>query len=202
MCIRCLYPSPIFCHRILAGGTAGAIGTAISSPTDMTKVRMQADVDGSRYRGLLHAMRKIVKSEGVLAFWNGSLANVQRSFIVNASELASYDTSKDYLVSARGWDPDNIMTHTVCALNAGFVAAVASTPIDLAKTRLMNAGDGNAAYRGVFDCLRKTAMNEGVLALYKGFFPNWFRLAPWTLAFFVSFEQIRPKLSAVDAYSR
>lgn len=75
------------------------------------------------------------------------------------------------------------------------VAAVASTPVDLAKTRLMNAGDGRAMYRGMFHCLTSTARNEGIFALYKGFFPNWFRLAPWTLMFFLSYERIRFGLS-------
>ena len=75
------------------------------------------------------------------------------------------------------------------------VAAIASTPVDLAKTRLMNAGDGRAVYRGMFHCLTSTARNEGIFALYKGFFPNWFRLAPWTLMFFLSYERIRFGLS-------
>ena len=67
--------------------------------------------------------------------------------------------------------------------------------MDLAKTRLMNAGDGRAVYRGMFHCLTSTARNEGIFALYKGFFPNWFRLAPWTLMFFLSYERIRFGLS-------
>ena len=82
------------------------------------------------------------------------------------------------------------------------VAAIASTPVDLAKTRLMNAGDGRAVYRGMFHCLTSTARNEGIFALYKGFFPNWFRLAPWTLMFFLSYERIRFGLSTYNVRVR
>ena len=127
-----------------------------------------------------------------------------------------YDTSKDILCSEYNWDKNKVTTHAVCALNAGLVrslgvfenqlppsnnthkqqvAAIASSPVDLAKTRLMNAGDGRAVYRGMFHCLSSTARNEGIFALYKGFFPNWFRLAPWTLMFFLSYERIRFGLS-------
>ena len=76
--------------RLMVGGTSGAIGTFISTPTDVTKVRMQADMDGSRYRNFRHAITHIVKNEGVFAFWKGVNANIQRSFIVNACELATY----------------------------------------------------------------------------------------------------------------
>jgi len=185
--------------RFVTGGTAGAIGTFISSPTDIMKVRMQADVDGSRYRGsIIYAVRTVVQKEGIKAFWKGANANIQRSFIVNASELATYDTTKDLVVKRAGWNPNSTTTHVFSAFAAGLVAAITSTPIDLAKTRLMNAGDGNTVYRSIFDCLRKTAAEEGVMALYKGFLPNWLRLAPWTLAFFLSFEMVRPKIVNVD----
>eukprot|EP00939_MAST-03C_sp_MAST-3C-sp1_P002913 g2913.t1 len=189
--------------RFVTGGTVGALGTIISSPTDMMKVRMQADVDGSRYGGkFIRASLKVANKEGVLAFWKGSFANVQRSFVVNASELATYDASKNFIVNDLGWDSSSIVTQALCALNAGFVAALTSTPVDLAKTRLMNAGDGNKTYRGIFDCMRQTAAKEGLGALYKGFFPNWFRMAPWTLAFFLTFEKVRPTLAEFDALSR
>lgn len=185
--------------RLMSGGVAGMVGTVISSPTDIMKVRMQGDVTGTRYRGVFDAFATTYRQEGVAAFWKGAGANMQRSFVVNASELATYDTSKSLLVGSYGWDERSTSTHALCAFSAGFVAAVTSTPIDLAKTRLMNAGGGNAAYRGILDCLQTTARKEGPMALYKGFLPNWFRLAPWTLVFFMSYENIRGTVSGVDA---
>jgi solute carrier family 25 uncoupling protein 27 len=32
---------------------------------------------------------------------------------------------------------------------------------------------------------------EGMLSLYKGFVPSWLRMAPWSLAYFLTFEQMR-----------
>lgn len=191
--------APELAVRLVAGGTAGVLGTAVSSPTDIMKVRMQADVAGTRYSGMIDAFAKTYRQEGIAAFWKGSTANMQRSFVVNASELAAYDTSKSILVGSYGWDGSAIATHAVCAFNAGFVAAVTSTPIDLAKTRIMNAGNGNVVYSGILDCLRTTVRNEGPMALYKGFLPNWFRLAPWTLVFFMSYENVRAAIGSVDA---
>ena len=39
--------------------------------------------------------------------------------------------------------------------------------------------------------MRKTVAAEGVLALWKGWLPTWMRMAPWSLTFFVTFEQLR-----------
>lgn len=40
-------------------------------------------------------------------------------------------------------------------------------PIDLAKTRLQNQ-QGKDVYRGMTDCLMKTARAEGFLGMYRG----------------------------------
>ena len=67
---------------------------------------------------------------------------------------------------------------------------------DVIKTRVMNqptcpqTGQGEL-YTGAYDCLRQTIRNEGMAALYKGWFPTWARMAPWSMVFFLSFEQMR-----------
>jgi solute carrier family 25 protein 34/35 len=36
-------------------------------------------------------------------------------------------------------------------------------------------------YKGVLDCLAKTVKTEGILAIYKGFFPHLARILPHTV---------------------
>ena len=78
---------------------------------------------------------------------------------------------------------------------AGLVAATMGAPADVIKTRIMNqptdAQGRGTLYKGTLDCLRTTIENEGAAALYKGWLPTWMRMAPWSLAFFLSFEQLR-----------
>ncbi|KAK8724389.1 hypothetical protein OTU49_011369 [Cherax quadricarinatus] len=83
--------------------------------------------------------------------------------------------------------------------------AVASTPLDVVRTRVMNQKklkapaqvSGNGAvctsriYSSTVDCLVQTVKSEGPLALYKGFIPTWLRLGPWNIIFFVTFEQLK-----------
>ncbi|KAA0195748.1 hypothetical protein HAZT_HAZT006354 [Hyalella azteca] len=48
-------------------------------------------------------------------------------------------------------------------------------------------------YKSSMDCLLKTVHNEGFWALYKGFLPCWMRMGPWSLTFWLTYEQIRSK---------
>ena len=46
---------------------------------------------GARYRGLVHAVRTIVKEEGVLGMWKGVEATCTRASVLAAAELSTYD---------------------------------------------------------------------------------------------------------------
>ena len=52
-------------------------------------------------------------------------------------------------------------------------------------------GIAGLLYSGTVDCLKKTIAEDGISSLYKGFVPSWLRMAPWSLVFFLSFEQLR-----------
>lgn len=66
--------SGVMC-RLLAGSTTGALAVACAQPTDVVKVRFQADVrviDGNRrYNGTVDAYKTIAKEEGVRGLWKG-----------------------------------------------------------------------------------------------------------------------------------
>merc|ERR1712023_263067 len=116
---------PKLWQMIVAGGLAGAIGTYITSPTDLVKIRMQS---GVRYNGVIDAFVSIAASSGVLSLWDGWAPNVQRSFIVNAAELATYDAFKQLLLRLQ-FLSNGLFVHTIASSLAGLVAAVASTPV-------------------------------------------------------------------------
>jgi hypothetical protein len=173
-------------QMILAGGLAGAIGTFLTSPTDLIKIRMQSG--STSYDGLVQAFVSVITTGGVLALWEGWQANVQRSFIVNAAELATYDRFKRKLLRLR-WLKDGLLVHAFASSLAGFVSAVFSTPVDRAKTLLM--AEGSAHGSTVFACLVLMAQRGGVAGLYQGFLATWVRNGPWAFIFFVCFEQYR-----------
>ena len=60
------------------------------------------------------------------------------------------------------------------------------------------AGDSQGLYKGVVDCFVKTFKNDGPMAFYKGFVPNFGRLGSWNVAMFMTLEQVK---SYVSKYS-
>ena len=76
---------------------------------------------------------------------------------------------------------------------AGFTACIFGSPFDVTKTRMM-AGK----YTGVVDCVSSTFKADGAMAFYKGFTPNFLRLASWNIVMFVSYEQIKGYMFPIE----
>ncbi|KAH7524767.1 hypothetical protein FEM48_Zijuj06G0154200 [Ziziphus jujuba var. spinosa] len=185
-------------RKIAAGLIAGGVGAAVGNPADVAMVRMQADgrlppAQRRNYKGVGDAISRMAKAEGVASLWRGSTLTVNRAMIVTASQLASYDQFKEMILE-KGLMKDGLGTHVTASFAAGFVAAVASNPVDVIKTRVMNMKVESGEippYRGAVDCALKTVRSEGLMALYKGFIPTISRQGPFTVVLFVTLEQIR-----------
>lgn len=60
--------------RLMAGCTTGAMAVAVAQPTDVVKVRFQAQIGAGankRYHGTMDAYRTIAKEEGFRGLWKG-----------------------------------------------------------------------------------------------------------------------------------
>jgi len=182
--------------RVLAGLTSGGLAISIASPTDLLKVRMQADGRRPpgvppRYTGLFNAFATIYRQEGITGFWKGVGPNIVRNAVINAAELATYDQVKTFVLKS-GFK-DDIPTHLGCSLTAGFVATVCGSPVDVVKTRVMNQkvqADGSRYYRSMPHAFVRMMREEGPFGFYKGFWPNFIRIGSWNVIMFMSKEQI------------
>ncbi|KAJ8318728.1 hypothetical protein KUTeg_003819 [Tegillarca granosa] len=70
----------------------------------------------------------------------------------------------------------------------GAIATYLTQPVDVMKTRVMNAKPGQ--YSSLMACALDIAKN-GPMGFFKGFSPAFVRLAPQTILTFIFFEQIR-----------
>ena len=82
------------------------------------------------------------------------------------------------------------------------VLQVAGSPMDVIKARVMNqrldaAGKGTV-YSGTIDCAMKSVKAEGLLALWRGFWPNYARLGPHNVIMFLVIEQVRAAFRTFD----
>lgn len=177
---------------VLLGASAGVIGSYVTTPTDVMRVRIQA-VHHASSPPLLRSFINLLKTEGWRGFYRGAVPNAQRAAVVNGVQIPAYDVTKRNLLS-HGYT-DGKVTHFGASLFAGFLGSCFSQPIDVAKTRMMNqkliTDPSVRIYKGVTDTLLSTLRHEGVSALWKGFVPTFCRLGPWNVLFFMSLEQFR-----------
>ncbi|KAJ6289938.1 hypothetical protein OIU78_025793 [Salix suchowensis] len=190
---------------LFSGISATLLRQTLYSTTRMGLYDMSSNINGRiriliacrlNYKSVVDALSQMSKQEGVASLWRGSSLTVNRAMIVTASQLASYDQAKEMILE-KGLLSDGIGTHVAASFVAGFVASVASNPIDVIKTRVMNMKvepGVEPPYKGALDCAVKTVKAEGPMALYKGFIPTISRQGPFTVVLFVTLEQVRKLL--------
>ncbi|XP_037678194.1 brain mitochondrial carrier protein 1 isoform X2 [Choloepus didactylus] len=178
--------------NMICGVVSGVISSAIANPTDVLKIRMQAQ--GSLFRGsMIGSFIDIYQQEGTRGLWRGVVPTAQRAAIIVGVELPVYDITKKHLILS-GLMGDTILTHFISSFTCGLAGALASNPVDVVRTRMMNqrAIVGHVdLYKGTLDGILKMWNHEGFFALYKGFWPNWLRLGPWNIIFFITYEQLK-----------
>jgi len=80
---------------VIAGMSAGILGQAVASPTDLVKVQMQADgkrvLAGHqpRYSGIGNAFATIARQGGIAGLWKGVVPNCQRAALVQLGDLTA-----------------------------------------------------------------------------------------------------------------
>ncbi|XP_074633249.1 kidney mitochondrial carrier protein 1-like isoform X2 [Acropora palmata] len=187
--------------NIFAGMVAGGVSSAMCNPTDVLKIRMQAQYQsGSNEagKGMMGSFASMFKEEGIRGLYRGVGPTAYRATVIAGVELPVYDWVKKKILDFRILD-DNPYTHFCASGVAGLAGAIASNPIDVVKTRMMNQKNlkvkpsdaGAVIYRNAAHCLVLTFKSEGFFALYRGFVPQFLRLFPWNVIFFMSFEQYK-----------
>ncbi|XP_070799011.1 kidney mitochondrial carrier protein 1 isoform X2 [Pituophis catenifer annectens] len=179
--------------NVLCGILSGVVSSSIANPTDVLKIRMQAQgslIEGGMFGNFMN----IYQNEGTRGLWKGVSLTAQRAAVVVGVELPIYDLTKKHIILS-GVMGDTVYTHFLASFTCGLAGALASNPIDVVRTRMMNQTSLRTGpqhgYKGTLDCLLQTWKNEGFFALYKGFWPNWLRLGPWNIIFFLTYEQLK-----------
>ena len=173
-----------FQERAISGLTAGGLAAMVGNPADLALIRMQSDglkppAQRAHYKGVIDALGRIAKAEGMGALWAGAYPTVVRAMALNFGQLAFFSEAKTQL-KAKTQLPPQVQTLAASAI-AGFFASFFSLPFDFVKTRLQKqqkGPDGKVPYSSMLDCFRKVAKDEGLLRFYRGFGTYYVRIAP------------------------
>ena len=165
---------------ILNGACAGATESFIVVPFELIKIRLQDKTKASVYKGPVDVLVKTVKSEGILALYNGLEATLWRHIIWNAGYFGVIFQIRGLLPEAQD-NKQKTFNDLISGMLGGIVGTAMNTPFDVVKSRIQSASkvEGQARkYNWAWPSLGIVFREEGFSALYKGFLPKVLRLGP------------------------
>ncbi|XP_067004984.1 mitochondrial dicarboxylate carrier [Anabrus simplex] len=190
-----------FYQMIALAAASGAAGGFVGTPADMVNVRMQNDIKLSaelrrNYRHAFDGLIRVYHEEGVRGLFSGASTATGRAVLMTVGQLSFYDQVKMVLLNYGL--RDDLGTHFLASLTAGAVATSLTQPLDVLKTRAMNAKPGE--YKNLWHIILHTA-KLGPLGFFKGFVPAFVRLGPHTILTFVFLEQLRKHFGTIGPAS-
>lgn len=155
-------------NELLAGGLANAITSTIVHPMDVTKTRMQAQVE--QKDGLLTTARTLVRQGGVLSFWRlGYQASMIREMVSSGLRTGLYTSVRNAINQHL---PEGLINKICAAMVTGCIGAVLANPIDVCKVKLMVDG---GKYTSLYRTVQLIIQEEGYIGFSKGLLASTLR---------------------------
>merc|ERR1712179_718791 len=201
-----------FAENFALSGCAAVISKTAAAPIERIKLLVQNQDEmikagrlSEPYKGVIDCTVKTFKSEGLLPFWRGNLANCLRYFPTQALNFAFKDTIKAAFKS----NPNEgyTMKFTKNIFSGGAAGAMSLCfvySLDYARTRLANdnksAGKGGERqFNGLIDVYRKTLASDGIQGLYRGFVISCVGIVVYRGFYFGLYDSLKPILLGNDS---
>lgn len=207
-------PSPLlgFTENFLLSGAAAIIAKTAAAPIERVKLLVQNQgemIKAGRldkpYNGVIDCTMRTFRTEGVLPFWRGNLANCIRYFPTQALNFAFKDKIKAMFVMNKK-DPYlvNFSKNVASGGVAGAMSLVFVYSLDYCRTRLANdakAGKkgGERQFNGMIDVYTKTIKSDGFVGLYRGFVVSCVGIIVYRGCYFGFYDTLKPILLGEDA---
>jgi len=201
-----------FGENFMLSGAAAIISKTASAPIERVKLLVQNQDEMIKqgrletpYKGVVDCTLRTFRSEGVLPFWRGNLANCIRYFPTQALNFAFKDTIK------KAFNPqktDSYGTKFAKNIASGGAAGAMSLcfvySLDYARTRLANdaksgKGGGERQFNGLVDVYRKTLKSDGIQGLYRGFVISCVGIVVYRGFYFGLYDTLKPMLLGDDS---
>ncbi|KAK3341444.1 mitochondrial carrier domain-containing protein [Lasiosphaeria hispida] len=174
---------PPAAESFIAGGSAGAVSTAVTYPLDLLRTRFAAQGNDKVYTSLPRALRQIGREEGFRGFFRGLGPGIAQIVPFMGIFFATYETlrlplSQIELPFSTG--------NAVAGMIASVIAKTGSFPLDLVRKRIQVQGPTRQRYvhknipeyRGTVATVKAIVRNEGFRGLYRGLTVSLFKAAP------------------------
>ncbi|KAL1541060.1 mitoferrin-like [Salvia divinorum] len=173
-------PSSSSAHSA-AGVCATVASDAVLTPMDVVKQRLQ--LRGSPYRGVWDCVGRVVREEGIGAFFVSYRTTVVMNAPFTAVHFATYEAAKRGLmdVSPESAGEEKFLVHATAGAVAGALAAVVTTPLDVVKTQLQCqgvCGCDRFESGSIQDVCGTIVRKDGYAGLMRGWMPRILFHAP------------------------
>ncbi|XP_040291614.1 mitochondrial thiamine pyrophosphate carrier [Bufo bufo] len=177
-----------------AGSLSGLFTRAAISPLDVIKIRFQLQIEDLRgrgkYRGILHAVRVILKEEGLPGFWKGHVPAQLLSVCYGAVQFATFEVLTKTIHTSTSLDARAPVVHFFCGGLAACSATLTVQPLDTLRTRFAAQGEPKV-YRTLRYAVVTMYRTEGVFTFYRGLFPTLLAVFPYAGLQFSSYNLLQ-----------
>lgn len=168
---------------LLAGALARVGSATVISPLELMRTKMQSRK--LSYRELHVCLQSSVATDGWLALWKGLGPTLLRDVPFSAMYWYNYEQGKKWLCEKYGTrEPTFMITFTSGAVS-GSIAAIATLPFDVVKTRRqIELGELEALNispkksTSTFHIMGRIITENGISGLFAGFLPRLIKVAP------------------------
>uniref|UniRef100_A0A7N6AAN0 EF-hand domain-containing protein n=1 Tax=Anabas testudineus TaxID=64144 RepID=A0A7N6AAN0_ANATE len=190
-------PGKIQTHeRFMAGSLAGATAQTAIYPMEVMKTRLTLRKTG-QYSGMFDCAKKILKKEGVKAFYKGYVPNILGIIPYAGIDLAVYESLKNLWLSRYAKDTANpgVLVLLGCGTISSTCGQLASYPLALIRTRMQaQASLEGSEQQPMGRMVKKIVEKEGFFGLYRGILPNFMKVIPAVSISYVVYEYMRSGL--------
>lgn len=174
--------------EVLAGCTAGVLGTLLGFPLDSIKTRMQAGASG----GMLPLARRIIEAEGWRGLYRGVASPLLALTILNSLNFSSYA----FFRREFGVQDDADFSHIeyrvpLAAACVGPLSSLISTPFEMVKTQAVQSiknGGVSSTSSSSLALARSIVHKHGLRALYTAHSVNTAREMVFLSTYFSVYE--------------
>jgi solute carrier family 25 S-adenosylmethionine transporter 26 len=179
-------PFPAFKHLISAA-CSSVTTSMVRTPFEVIKQQLQMGMHANP----MDALFKIAGKEGISGLWRGAKSLIMREIPFDAIQFLIYEYLKheDY-----GGSELSLLTNIRNGAIAGCIAAFVTTPIDVAKTRLMVNVEGGVQ-KDVRQTLTDIYAREGISGLWRGWKPRCLFTTVGGMLFFGTYELVQSWLT-------
>lgn len=159
-------------------------------PLDLTKTRLQ--IQGQilesqhsviKYRGVSHAIGRIITEEGFFALYSGLGPAAARQLIYGGLKRGLYRTFQNW-TGSRG-SKSAIVQDLMLASSSGAISAFVCNPVDIMKVRMQSRG------YSFHTCYRELVYVDGPKGLFRGVCPNVLRTSVMVGFSFSVYDEVK-----------